>query len=303
MRPRGRPATSIVLDVNSPRPRRRAEPGLGGRLGGERDDDRERDRRHDERRRSGRPCSTMIPASAAGTTPVSRVHARKTSSSRDHRPRRSGSEAARGPRAAVRRRSSTASDGERREQVVRDVAQRQVRAEREEDEHHHHVRDRADERPASRARAPSASPSPSSSMLPDDQPREERAQVAAPAGRVDREEAAGDDRDRRRSQPTPARAGAVARDGAERTTPKATPRAVEIARSTTKSSSGSVSEASPLRTTREGEREHGAGRVVERGLGDDRLRDLGPQAGDGRTAGSGSPGRSARAPPRSAGRS
>ena len=44
---------------------------------------------------SGTCMLTMIPASAAGTTPVSRVQARKTSSSRVHEPRRSTSRHAR----------------------------------------------------------------------------------------------------------------------------------------------------------------------------------------------------------------
>ena len=66
---------------------------------------------------------------------------------------------------------------------------------------------------------------------------------------------------------------------AERTTPKTTPMAVEITRLTTKSCRGCVSDALPRENDAgDRQREHGTRRIVERGLGDDRLRDLRPKA-------------------------
>ena len=65
-----------------------SEPGLGRRLHRERDNDGDGDRRHDELG-VGNVAATMRPASAAATTPVSRVHERNTISWRVHWPRRS----------------------------------------------------------------------------------------------------------------------------------------------------------------------------------------------------------------------
>ena len=90
--------------------------------------------------------ATISPASAAATTPVSRVQPRKTISSRVQRPRRSGRRHSEHRERAREQDEADHHDDERRAEVVPDVAPRQVRAEGDEDEDHDHLRDRRDER-------------------------------------------------------------------------------------------------------------------------------------------------------------
>ena len=146
--------------------------------------------------------ATMSPASAAATTPVSRVHARNTISWRVQRPRRSGTRQTStvSGRATRIRTATTTSAGPRLSQIV---APRQVRAERDEDEDHHDVGDRGDER-AHVALVLRVHPEPEAIHVADDQPGEERAEVAASPRGVDREVANrddGDDGDRGRLLP------------------------------------------------------------------------------------------------------
>ena len=79
---------------------------------------------------------------------------------------------------------------ERRAEIgLRSSLHGKVRAERDEDEHHHDVGDRRDED----AHVPlvvGVHREPELLHVADDETREERAEVAAPSGRVDREVAA-----------------------------------------------------------------------------------------------------------------
>ena len=192
------------------------------------------------------------------------------------RPRRSGSR-----HAEDRERSGDEEEDEddshRGEQMIADRAPGQVRPERDEDEHDHDVRDVCDE-DTHVALVFRVHSEPEELHVRDDQAGEERAQVAAAPGRVDGKEAAGDhghDRDRGRLAPD---ARAAARDGggkhdsvdaAERRRDRQVDDEVDH-----RLREGGA----PARDhAGEGEREHGPGRVVQSGLGDDRLRDLRPQ--------------------------
>ena len=117
----------------------------------------------------------------------------------------------------------TRDDRERGHEVVPDVAPRQVRAERDEDEDHHHLGDRARRATRMSRSCVRVHPEPEAVHVADDQPGEEGAEVAAAAGRVDREVADrddGDDRDRGRLTPD---ARPAVETTSERTIPNADP--------------------------------------------------------------------------------
>ena len=251
-----------------------------------------------------RPRATMIPASAAGTTPVSRVQQMKTISYARPAAAPVGQEARRAPRAGGRRRSAPRATASAGSPVVGDGLPGQVGAERDEDQHHHDVGDVRHEGRACRARGCECMPRRRMSMLPTISSGDERAEVAAAADRVDA---------RRRPAATTIRT-ATAADSPQIPTrrlettsdehdPKPMPSAVEMPSSFRKSSTGAATSRPAVSDdSRDRQREHRARRVVERRLGDDRLRDLRPDAACARRAGSGSRGRSARARRRSEGR-
>ena len=120
---------------------------------------------------------------------------------------------------------------------------------------------------------------PESLHVADDQPGEKGAEVAAAAGRVEREVADRDHGEHRAaaddSRQIPARRLEIV---AASRTPATIPITVLIPRLATKSRAGVAIDPSPLiRTPAKREREHRSGRVVERRLGDHRLGDLWPQ--------------------------
>ena len=164
----------------------------------------------------------MTPASAAATTPVSRVQATKTISSRVQRPRRSGPRQNRMVEGAREHegRPTTRSAGPRLSQMS---LHGRFAPTRDEDEDHDDLRDRVRRRTRMSRSWLRVHPEPQAIHVADDEPGEERAQVAAATGRVDREVADrehGHDRDRCRLAPD---AGAPIRDDEREQDPEADP--------------------------------------------------------------------------------
>ena len=142
---------------------------------------------------SGMSRATISPASAAATTPVSRVQAMKTISSRDQPPATVGPRQRRTASGRANTMSPIDDDDGGRE-VVPDRAPRQVRPEGDEDEHDDHLGDGLDEE----AHVPLVLRVHAESEpihVPDDQPGEERTEISAPSRRVGREVSDGDDGD------------------------------------------------------------------------------------------------------------
>ena len=165
-------------------------------------------------------------------------------------------------------------DDECRREIVPDVTPRQVRSERDEDEDHDDLRDRLDER----AHVPlvlRVHAEPKAVHVPDDEPGEERPEVAAPPGRVGREVPDRDDRhdrDRRRLLP---HAGPPVRDDEREEDAERDPEHGRDSQVLEEVEDRVGNGGIPARDDAgQHERQDGPGRVVQRRLGDRRLLDL-----------------------------
>ena len=161
-----------------------------------------------------------------------------------------------------------------RAEVVPDLAPRQVRTERDEHEDHDDVGDCGDER-AHVALVLRVHPEPEAIHVADDQSGEERPEVTAPSRGVRREVADrddGDDCDRGRLLPD---AGSPVGDDERKQDPEPDPEHCRYPEVLEEVDYGIGDGGIAARDdAREHEREHGAGRVVQRRLGDRRLLDL-----------------------------
>ena len=227
---------------------------------------------------------TMIPASAAGTTPVSLVQARNASSSRDQSPapvdQQAGKNDDRAGDEDQGREHGEAGQKwsaiDRQGRLAPSVMKTSITI----------VCDTVETNARISSSWWECMPSPRRCMLPEDQAGEERAEVAAPSRRVDREEAPADTAMTTIAADSRQMPGPAARDdGREHDAEDDSERGRDV-----RGRRGSRPSARSAMRFRSGRRRRTRGRarrrsVVERRLGDDRLRDLRAEPRPARRAG------------------